>query len=115
MRNWRVALGTKHNLWLAAVSCHNQQVLLAKMPQLLLAVVRDLISRLQVLFSQVRPSSFLGQPFLDQHVTHPDELPIPIITLNDVQVPRSLSDLGASWSSNGSKGVMYPSDYDDIL
>jgi hypothetical protein len=69
------------------------------------------ISPLQVRFSQIRPSSFLDQPFFDQPVRRADELPVPIITLNDVQAPR---DLGTSWSSSGSKGVTYPSDYDDI-
>jgi hypothetical protein len=72
------------------------------------------IFRLQVRFSQVRPSSFLDQPFFDSPVGHHDEFPVPTITLNDVQVRRPLSDLGNSWSSNRSKGVTYPSDYDDI-
>ncbi len=100
----------KHNLRLVAVLGHNQQVLPTEMPRPLLAMIQDLFLAF-VQFSQVQPSSFLDQPFFDQLVRHAYELPMPIITLNDVQVTR---DFGPSWSSCGSKGVMYPRDYDDI-
>lgn len=71
-------------------------------------------SHIQVRFSQVWPFSFLDQPIFDQLVRHTNEFPVPMITLNDVQVPFPLSDLRNSWSNNGSKGVTYPSDGNNV-
>ncbi|MCJ1245702.1 hypothetical protein MMC30_002906 [Trapelia coarctata] len=93
-------------------------------------------SYLEVMFSQVPLPSSFDQPWYHQPepVTHPDQFPLPAITLDDGQVPRPLhasssldrgntsnisslpqSGLGSnsSWASTVGKGVTYPRHYDD--
>jgi len=94
-------------------------------------------SSLEVIFSQGPLPSFFDQPWYHQPepVTHPDQLSVPAITLNDGQVSRPLihgssgldrgnigniSDLtqtglgsNSTWASTVGKGVTYPRHYDD--
>jgi hypothetical protein len=82
---------------------------------------------LQVLFSKIRPASFLNESWAHQQevVGTLEQFSMPTIALNDVAITDkalnvtqpSVTLIGSdlSWSTEANKGVTYPSHLDDIM